>query len=239
MQCRRPRFHCWVRKIPWRRERQPTLVFLPVNSIDRGAWRATVHRVAKSWTRLNDSHTIHSSTEKWGSLDPVPPAQGVFFLSKMRSDCQASVSDTSPGDTCSQVWGHQGCSINQFTDFSILTIWKTGSGWGEKARWLPSKSSKLKRPEWRQKGQLCPWQALHKGDSKPERSAEMRKRQVSRNTDYYKIKSIVSLKGRGFPETFLFLSTPKLSALSICYFSHWGKSIVKRNSLAFMRKNKW
>ena len=24
------------------------------NSVDRGAWRATVHRVAKSWTRLND-----------------------------------------------------------------------------------------------------------------------------------------------------------------------------------------
>ena len=24
------------------------------NSMDRGAWRATVHRVAKSWTRLSD-----------------------------------------------------------------------------------------------------------------------------------------------------------------------------------------
>ena len=24
------------------------------NPIDRGAWRATVHRVAKSWTRLSD-----------------------------------------------------------------------------------------------------------------------------------------------------------------------------------------
>ena len=24
------------------------------NSIDRGAWQATVHGVAKSWTRLND-----------------------------------------------------------------------------------------------------------------------------------------------------------------------------------------
>ena len=27
--CRRPRFHPWVRKIPWRRKWQPTLVFLP------------------------------------------------------------------------------------------------------------------------------------------------------------------------------------------------------------------
>ena len=28
-QCRRPRFDPWVRKIPWRREWQPTPVFLP------------------------------------------------------------------------------------------------------------------------------------------------------------------------------------------------------------------
>ena len=27
------------------------------NSMDRGAWRATVHGVAKSWTRLSNSHT--------------------------------------------------------------------------------------------------------------------------------------------------------------------------------------
>ena len=29
LQCRRPRFNSWVRKIPWRREWQPTSVFLP------------------------------------------------------------------------------------------------------------------------------------------------------------------------------------------------------------------
>ena len=37
-------------KIPWRRVWQPTPVFLE-NPMDRGAWRATVHRVAKSGTR--------------------------------------------------------------------------------------------------------------------------------------------------------------------------------------------
>ena len=37
-------------KIPWRRKWQPTPVFLPGKSVDRGAWQATVHRVAKSWT---------------------------------------------------------------------------------------------------------------------------------------------------------------------------------------------
>ena len=29
LQCGRPRFSPWVRKIPWRRKRQPTPVFLP------------------------------------------------------------------------------------------------------------------------------------------------------------------------------------------------------------------
>ena len=29
LQCKRPRFNPWVRKIPWRRDWQPTLVFLP------------------------------------------------------------------------------------------------------------------------------------------------------------------------------------------------------------------
>ena len=51
-QCRRPKthkFNPWVGKIPWRRAWQPTPVFL-LNPKDRGVWRATVHRVAKSWT---------------------------------------------------------------------------------------------------------------------------------------------------------------------------------------------
>jgi len=37
-----------VRKIPWRRKWQPTPVFLLGNPMDRGAWWATVHGVAKS-----------------------------------------------------------------------------------------------------------------------------------------------------------------------------------------------
>ena len=32
----------------WRRKWQPTPVFLPGNPMDRGAWQATVHGVAKS-----------------------------------------------------------------------------------------------------------------------------------------------------------------------------------------------
>ena len=53
-QCRRHKRHGfdpWVGKIPWRRAWQPTPVFLPGESPDRGAWWATVHRVAKNRTR--------------------------------------------------------------------------------------------------------------------------------------------------------------------------------------------
>ena len=70
-----------VGKIPWRRAQQPILLFLLgeihgqrslEKSMDRGAWRATVHRVTKSWTRQKWLHThmqeyllvmMHQSTQ--------------------------------------------------------------------------------------------------------------------------------------------------------------------------------
>ena len=38
----------------WRRKWQPAPVFLPGKSLDRGAWLATVHEVAKSQTQLSN-----------------------------------------------------------------------------------------------------------------------------------------------------------------------------------------
>ena len=35
---------------PWRRKWQPAPVFLPENSMDKGAWQAAVRKVAKSRT---------------------------------------------------------------------------------------------------------------------------------------------------------------------------------------------
>ena len=43
-------FDPWVGNMPWRRKWQPILGFLMEDSMDRGAWRATVHGVTKSWT---------------------------------------------------------------------------------------------------------------------------------------------------------------------------------------------
>ena len=48
LQCRRPGFDPWVRKIARRKEWQPAPLFLPGEPQDRGAWRATVHGVTKS-----------------------------------------------------------------------------------------------------------------------------------------------------------------------------------------------
>ena len=51
--CRRRRFDLWVRKNPWRRKWQSAQYSCLENPMDRGAWRATVHGVAKSRTRLS------------------------------------------------------------------------------------------------------------------------------------------------------------------------------------------
>ena len=58
---RDPGFNPWVRKIPWRRARQPTPVSCLENPMDRGAWWATVHSVPKNRTCLK-WHSMHSHT---------------------------------------------------------------------------------------------------------------------------------------------------------------------------------
>ena len=45
-----PGFNLWVRNFTQRSEWLPTPVFCLENPMDRGAWQATVHGVAKSWT---------------------------------------------------------------------------------------------------------------------------------------------------------------------------------------------
>ena len=47
LQCRRPLFSSWVRKIPWRRERLPTPVFWPEEF--HGPYSPWSHRVEHDW----------------------------------------------------------------------------------------------------------------------------------------------------------------------------------------------
>ena len=56
LQCRLE-FNPCVGEISWRRVWQPTLVFLPGDPKDRGAWRATVHRVIMRRTQLKQLGT--------------------------------------------------------------------------------------------------------------------------------------------------------------------------------------
>ena len=58
----RPGFDPWVRKIPCRREWQPTPVFSPGESLDGGAWQATVHGVSESDTTERPTHFATSVT---------------------------------------------------------------------------------------------------------------------------------------------------------------------------------
>ena len=71
-------FDPWVGKIPWRREWQPTLGFLPGKSCDRGAWLATVHGVTKSQTRLSD-WALSTVTESGDTTERKVPCLGFFF----------------------------------------------------------------------------------------------------------------------------------------------------------------
>ena len=75
--CRRHKrcgFDPWVRKIPWRRARQPTMVFLPAES--HGQRSMAVHRVSKSQTRL-----------KWLSMHaPAFPVWVILLSSQIVSN---------------------------------------------------------------------------------------------------------------------------------------------------------
>ena len=49
--------YLWLTHVDvWQRPRkwQPTPVLLLENPMDRGAWEATGHRIAKSWTQMSD-----------------------------------------------------------------------------------------------------------------------------------------------------------------------------------------
>ena len=43
------------------------------NPMDRGAWRATVHGVAKRWTRLSDLACTHANSVSIKHYLPLPP----------------------------------------------------------------------------------------------------------------------------------------------------------------------
>ena len=62
-------FHPWAGKIPWRREWQLAPGFLPGNSLDSGAWWATVHGITESdRTEHTDTLVKHLFTQQQTNL---------------------------------------------------------------------------------------------------------------------------------------------------------------------------
>ena len=61
---KRCRFNPWVGKIPWSRKWQPLQYSCLKNPMDKRAWQARVHGVAKSQTWLRDrAHTLQGRNE--------------------------------------------------------------------------------------------------------------------------------------------------------------------------------
>ena len=69
--CRRHGFDPCVGKILWRRKWQPTPVSCPGNPMDRGAWWAIVHGVAKT-ERLNNDDEDEEGKELRDSSHQIP-----------------------------------------------------------------------------------------------------------------------------------------------------------------------
>ena len=109
--CWRSGFDPWVGKIPWGRKWQPTLVFLHGDSMDRGAWQATVHGVTKSRTQLSDFHFhfVMSKTNVGWYLLPSLKRLSIRLLE--RQDTCTCVTLKSPGslnlpmNICKPYWG--------------------------------------------------------------------------------------------------------------------------------------
>ena len=88
----------------WRRKWQPTPVFWPGGFHGLKAWQAIVHRVAKSWTRLSNTHThthTHTSLQTapldWDSQEARPRCQRVWETGKQCVSTQSQGGSSSFG----------------------------------------------------------------------------------------------------------------------------------------------
>ena len=110
-QYRRCRMDPWVRKIPWRREWQPTPVFLPGESHEQGAWRAT-----DQWGSQrvrHDGACTQAVAHHRGSPDPSkPPITHRLLLLRgfPRSESNFSNSFATQGVVCRPAWLDSECS---------------------------------------------------------------------------------------------------------------------------------
>ena len=77
---KRQGFNPLVRKITWRRKWQPLQYSCLENPMNRGAWRATVHGVTKSQTRLSDWAGTYTHTTSFFIRSSVAEHLGWFHV---------------------------------------------------------------------------------------------------------------------------------------------------------------
>ena len=87
-QCRRHRFDPWIGKIPWRRKWQPTPVFFLENSLDRGAWRATIRGITR------EGH--NSVTEQQQIFNEFPIRISIIMCQYLLCTLQLEMSPKNP-----------------------------------------------------------------------------------------------------------------------------------------------
>ena len=104
-------FYAWVRKIPLRRKWLLTLQYSCwENPMDRGAWRATVHGVAKSRTHLSNFHLTGGDPESYACGKRCSPGPWGFrasgshicpmWVSFLRSEPSLGTTENSLGKSC-------------------------------------------------------------------------------------------------------------------------------------------
>ena len=78
-------------RLPWRRAWQPTPYSCLENPRDRGAWRATVQRVAKSRTRLSDLSHNTNTQQDWDTISLCGQISGPHQLTPCLSQGLAAL----------------------------------------------------------------------------------------------------------------------------------------------------
>ena len=123
-QCRRHKrigFNPWVGKIPWGRKWQPTQYSCLENSMDRGAWWATVHGVTqrRTWLSMHASCMKRREQEQyWEELDSCAHWPGLHG-----SYCPAYEGSIQASAVSTFCFWHPGLSQNfPFPSLSALSV---------------------------------------------------------------------------------------------------------------------
>ena len=113
LQCRRPGFNPWLRKIPWRRKWQHTPVLLPRKA---HGWRSLLGYSPWGCKELDTTERLHSLRVGKHSLCPGEPQNLVSNLDLVSSEFQMPVSSSLlDSSICQTSWASQAQCVKNLT----------------------------------------------------------------------------------------------------------------------------